>query len=51
MRLLDADHESDRARRAYESRLVRARWMSREGYQHLFDAAGLAESRKKAYEN
>jgi Uncharacterized conserved protein (DUF2285) len=32
---LDPDHESDRARRAFDSHLSRARWMTEHGYKHL----------------
>jgi hypothetical protein len=32
---IDPDHESDRARRAFDSHMARAKWMSREGYRHL----------------
>ena len=32
---LDPEHESDRARRAFESHLSRARWMIEHGYRHL----------------
>jgi Uncharacterized conserved protein (DUF2285) len=32
---LDPEHESDRARRAFESHLSRAKWMTEHGYQHL----------------
>ena len=31
----DPEREPDRARRAFESHLSRARWMTREGYRHL----------------
>jgi hypothetical protein len=32
---LDAEQESDRARRAFESHLSRAKWMIEQGYRHL----------------
>ena len=32
---LDPEHESDRARRAFESHLSRAKWMTEHGYRHL----------------
>jgi hypothetical protein len=32
---LDPDHESDRARRAFDSHLSRAKWMTEHGYKHL----------------
>ena len=32
---LDPEHESDRARRAFDSHLSRARWMTEHGYRHL----------------
>jgi hypothetical protein len=32
---LDPEHESDRARRAFESHLSRAEWMAGHGYRHL----------------
>jgi hypothetical protein len=32
---LDPDRESDRARRAFESHLARARWMTEHGYRQL----------------
>jgi Uncharacterized conserved protein (DUF2285) len=32
---LDPEHESDRARRAFESHLSRAKWMTKHGYRHL----------------
>jgi hypothetical protein len=37
LRLLDADpeHESDRARRTFDSHLSRAKWMTEHGYRHL----------------
>ena len=32
---LDSDREPDRARKAFESHLLRAKWMSGHGYQQL----------------
>jgi Uncharacterized conserved protein (DUF2285) len=32
---IDPDQDVQRARRAFESHLARAKWMSREGYKHL----------------
>jgi hypothetical protein len=32
---IDPEHESDRARRAFDSHLSRARWMTEHGYRHL----------------
>jgi hypothetical protein len=32
---LDPEHESDRVRRALESHLSRAKWMTEHGYRHL----------------
>ena len=32
---LDPEHESDRARKAYESHLSRAKWMTEHGYRSL----------------
>ena len=32
---IEPDREPDRAWRAFESHLVRARWMTKEGYRHL----------------
>ena len=32
---LDPDYESDRARRAFERHLSRAKWMTEHGYRHL----------------
>ena len=32
---LDPVHESDRARRAFESHLSRAKWMTEHGYRHV----------------
>jgi len=32
---LDPDHESDRARRGFETHLARARWMTEHGYRQL----------------
>jgi len=32
---LDPEHASDRARRAFESHLSHAKWMTEHGYRHL----------------
>jgi hypothetical protein len=32
---LDPEHESERARRAFDSHLSRAKWMTEHGYRHL----------------
>jgi hypothetical protein len=32
---IDPDHEPQRARRAFESHLARAKWMTEKGYRHL----------------
>jgi Uncharacterized conserved protein (DUF2285) len=32
---IDPDYDVQRARRAFDSHLARAKWMSREGYKHL----------------
>jgi hypothetical protein len=32
---IDPDYESDRARRAFDSHLSRAKWMTERGYPHL----------------
>ena len=32
---IDAEREPDRAKRAWESHLARARWMTEAGYRHL----------------
>jgi hypothetical protein len=32
---IDPAHEPERARRAWESHLARARWMTEKGYRHL----------------
>jgi Uncharacterized conserved protein (DUF2285) len=39
---LDPDHESDRARRAFDSHLSRAKWMTEHGYRHLLHGDALA---------
>jgi len=36
---LDPDHEPERARRAWETHLARARWMTEHGYRHLLRGA------------
>jgi len=37
---IDAIAEPDRARRAYESHLARAKWMASHGYRHLLRRGG-----------
>jgi hypothetical protein len=37
---LDPDREPDRARRAYETHLARAKWMARTGYRLLLRQGG-----------
>jgi hypothetical protein len=32
---IDPDHDVGRARRAFDSHLARAKWMTRHGYRHL----------------
>jgi hypothetical protein len=32
---LDPEHESERARRAFDSHLSRAKWVTEQGYRHL----------------
>ncbi len=32
---VDPDHEPERARRAFDSHLARAKWMTEHGYRHL----------------
>ena len=32
---LDPEHDSDRARRVYDSHLSRAKWMTEHGYRHV----------------
>jgi hypothetical protein len=32
---IDPEHESDRARRSFDSHLSRAKWMTEHGYRHL----------------
>jgi hypothetical protein len=39
---LDPEHESDRARRAFESHLARAKWTAEHGYRHLLRGGGSA---------
>jgi Uncharacterized conserved protein (DUF2285) len=39
---LDPEHESDRARRAFDSHLSRAKWMTEHGYRHLLRGGALA---------
>lgn len=35
---IDPKHEPDRARRAFDSHLARAKWMTVTGYRHLLGA-------------
>ena len=37
---IDPTHEPERARRAFESHLARARWMTEHGYRHLLEGRG-----------
>jgi hypothetical protein len=39
---LDPEHDSDRARRAFERHLSRAKWMTEHGYRHLLRGGALA---------
>jgi hypothetical protein len=39
---LDPEHEFDRARRAFESHLSRAKWMTEHGYRHLLHGGASA---------
>jgi hypothetical protein len=32
---IDPQHEPDRARRAFDTHLARAKWMTEHGYRHL----------------
>jgi hypothetical protein len=36
---LDPEHDSDRARKVFESHLSRAKWMTEHGYRHVLRAA------------
>ena len=38
---IDPSHERDRARRAWESHLARAKWMTTHGYRHLLEGGSL----------
>jgi hypothetical protein len=38
---IDPEHEPDRARRAFESHLARAKWAAREGYRQLLRGGAL----------
>jgi hypothetical protein len=38
---IDPAQEPDRARRAFESHLARAKWMANEGYSHLLRSDGM----------
>jgi hypothetical protein len=39
---LDPEHESDRARRSFDSHLSRAKWMTEQGYRLLLRGGALA---------
>jgi hypothetical protein len=39
---IDPEHESDRAQRAFDSHLSRAKWMTEHGYRHLLRAGASA---------
>jgi hypothetical protein len=39
---LDPEHEPDRARRAFDSHLSRAKWMAEHGYRHLLGGGASA---------
>ncbi len=39
---LDPEHESDRARRSFESHLSRAKWVTEHGYRHLLHGGASA---------
>jgi hypothetical protein len=43
---LDPEHESDRARRAFDSHLSRTKWMTEHGYRHLL-RGGAARARHR----
>ena len=47
---IDPEREPDRARPAFESHLARAKWMTKDTGT-CFAAAGLADSRNKAYKS
>jgi len=36
---IDPDREPDRARRAFDSHLARAKWMTKHGYRHLLSGS------------
>jgi hypothetical protein len=38
---IDPSQEPDRARRAFDSHLARAKWMANEGYSHLLRSDGM----------
>jgi hypothetical protein len=40
--LIDPEHEADRARRAFEGHLARARWMALGGYRQLLSGGASA---------
>jgi len=39
---IDPDYEPDRARRAFDSHLARAKWMTEHGYRHLLRGGALS---------
>ncbi len=39
---IDPDREPDRARRAFDSHLARAKWMTEHGYRHLLRGGALS---------
>jgi hypothetical protein len=41
---IDPDQHAEQARRAFDSHLARAKWMSREGYKHLLRYAWPAKN-------
>jgi type VI secretion system activator RovC-like protein len=42
---LDAEHDTDRAQRAFDSHLSRAKWMMEQGYRHLLRGGASALKR------
>jgi hypothetical protein len=45
---LDPEHDSDRARKAFDSHLSRAKWMTEHGYKHLLRGGGSAADVREA---
>jgi hypothetical protein len=41
---IDPEREPERARRAFESHLARAKWMTEQGYRHLLRGGALRYS-------